>query len=339
MSGPDVSITVSAHVLLRVVAFCERRGHEPEAFCREAGVSYALLTQKQARVPLSSVERLCQHALDVTGDDRFGLHLAEDVGDATHYDIGVLVLMASQTLGEALARFARGARYWGDGERLAFVPNDGGLTIRSVLPGDDGPFLRHSEECALAEIVLGARKLSGQPVSPVVVRFSHSAPTDLSEHERIFRCPLEFGGTHSEVEFDDSTLSTPMQHANAAFLSVFEQQLEQALERLPSPACLSNAVRNVAQAAICNGGVTLEGAAQRLGLSQRTLQRRLREEGTSFAAIVDATRHEMAVAYLARGLPLVAVAELLGYAETTAFHHAFRRWTGKSPLDYQAVGD
>src|SRR5690606_6215933 len=120
------------------------------------------------------------------------------------------------------------------------------------------------------------------------------------------------------------------------FLSVFEQQLDQAIARLPTPARTSVAVRNVAQVAVCNGGINLEEAARHLGLSARTLQRRLREEGTSFAAIVDATRHEMAVAYLAQGLPLATVAELLGYAETTAFHHAFRRWTGTSPVSYSA---
>jgi AraC-like DNA-binding protein len=63
----------------------------------------------------------------------------------------------------------------------------------------------------------------------------------------------------------------------------------------------------------------------------RTLQRRLREEGTSFAAIVDALRREMALAYLDRRVSIPEVAQLLGYADTTAFHHAFRRWTGSSP--------
>lgn len=338
MSVTNIPITVSARVLLRVVAFCERRGHAPEALCREAGVGYALLMQEQARLPWPAVERLCQRALEVTGDEHFGLHLAEDVGDAKHYDIGVLVLMASATLGDALARFASSTRYWGDGERVTFLRSADGLTIRSALPGA-GAFVRHSEECSLAEVVLGARQLSGHSVSPVVVRFSHGAPQKLSEHERIFACPLEFGAAHSEVVFDEPALATPMRHANQAFLTVFEQQLEQALSRLPSPARTSAAVRNVAQTALCNGGVSLDAAARALGMSQRTLQRRLQEEGTSFAAIVDATRQEMALAFLAHGLSLTEVAELLGYAETTAFHHAFRRWTGRSPVSYCAEGD
>jgi AraC-like DNA-binding protein len=329
-------VTLSAHVLLRVVQFCARRGHDPERLCNEAGLSHALLLQKEARVPYVAVERLCQHAMAVVGDEHFGLHLAEDVGDAQHYDIGVLVLMASETLGAALERFARNTRYWGDGQRLDFVRDGDAMTIRSLFPAPKGPFRRQSEECALAEVVLGARALSGAPVQPRVVRFAHDAPRDQREHRRIFDCPLEFDAEHSEVSFDGAALATPMQNANATFLAVFERQVSDTLSRLPDPARASAAVRGTAQIALLRGGVTLEQAARQLGMSPRTLQRRLQAEGTSFVEIIDSMRHEMALAYLGRGLPLPEVAELLGYSETSAFHHAFRRWTGQSPAQFMA---
>ncbi len=329
-------ITLSAHVLLRVVQFCARRGHDPELLCREAGLSHALLLQQEARVPFAAVERLCQHAMAIVNDEHFGLHLAEDVGDPQHYDIGVLALMASETLGAALERFARNTRYWGDGQRLEFARDGDAMTIRSLFPAPKGPFRRQSEECALAEVVLGARALSGAPIQPQVVRFAHDAPHDQREHRRIFDCPLEFDAEHSEVVFDAAGLATPMRHANATFLAVFERQLADALSRLPDPARASASVRATAQIALCRGGVTVEQAARQLGMSARTLQRRLHEEGTSFADIIDSTRHEMALAYLGRGLPLPVVAELLGYSETSAFHHAFRRWTGQSPTQFMA---
>jgi AraC-like DNA-binding protein len=64
------------------------------------------------------------------------------------------------------------------------------------------------------------------------------------------------------------------------------------------------------------------------------MQRRLEAEGTSFAAVVDALRRELACAYLDRRVPIPEIAALLGYADGTAFHHAFRRWTGSTPLAY-----
>jgi AraC-like DNA-binding protein len=272
----------------------------------------------------------------LTGDDHFGLRLAQDVGDARNYDIGMLALMASATLGEALERFERSKRYWGDGERVHFERLADGLVVRSVLPGPPGAFLRHSHECALAEVALGARALCGQPVFPSVVRFTHGAPLDLREHRRVFECPIEFSAQFDELIFDETTLSTRLLHANEAFLGIFDQQLEAALARLPSAARTSDVVRGVARAALCRGEANLTQTARALSMSERTLQRRLQQEGTSHAEIVDSARREMAVAYLTRGLPLIEVSERLGYSDTTAFGHAFRRWTGRSPTHFRS---
>jgi AraC-like DNA-binding protein len=88
------------------------------------------------------------------------------------------------------------------------------------------------------------------------------------------------------------------------------------------------------RAALASGGCTLAGTARGLGVSTRTMQRRLAAEGTSFAAVVDALRRELACTYLDRRVPIPEIAALLGYADGTAFHHAFRRWTGSTPLAY-----
>jgi AraC-like DNA-binding protein len=242
--------------------------------------------------------------------------------------------MASPTLGEAMQRLERSTRYWGDGDRVSFQRTASGLSIRSLMPGPAGAFTRHSHECALAEFALGASRLCGGPVRPLVVRFAHEAPADTSEHRHIFDCPLEFSADCNELSFDEKALATPMRHANEAFLGIFERQLDEALGRLPPAARTSDAVRGVARAALCNGGTNLAETARLLSLSERTLQRRLQSEGTSFAEILDTARREMATAYLTRGLPLPEVSDLLGYSDTTAFHHAFRRWTGASPTDY-----
>ena len=125
-----------------------------------------------------------------------------------------------------------------------------------------------------------------------------------------------------------------MQHANAAFFAVFEEQVVRALARLPAVAGASESVRAAVRAALASGGCTLAGTARGLGVSTRTMQRRLEAEGTSFAAVVDALRRELACAYLDRRVPIPEIAALLGYADGTAFHHAFRRWTGSTPLAY-----
>ena len=127
-----------------------------------------------------------------------------------------------------------------------------------------------------------------------------------------------------------------MPHANATFFAVFEEQVERALARLPSIAGASETVRAAVRATLAGGDCTLGSTARGLGVGARTMQRRLHAEGTSFAEVVDALRHEMACAYLDRGVSIPQIAALLGYADETAFHHAFRRWTGSTPLRYSS---
>lgn len=336
MSALGTPGTISARMVARVVEACRARGHDAEALCRSAGLSLSTLSEPDARVTYAVAAALGERALAVTGDADFGLHLAQDVGDTRHYDAGVLLLMASPTIRVALERMVAHQRYWGDGDRVSSRPVPGGVSLRYLLTGATGEYARHSDECALAEVALGVRALSGQELRPRVVRFRHAAPRSTSEHQKVFRCSVEFRAKDTELVFDDAVLDARMPHANEAFGAIFEQQVQRALERLPAPGTASEHVRAAARAALAGGSCSLAETARILGVSARTLQRRLREQGTSFAEIVDALRRELAVVYLERRIPIPEVASLLGYADPTAFHHAFSRWTGSSPSRYAA---
>jgi AraC-like DNA-binding protein len=329
--------TISAKLLLRVVAYCSARGHDAEALCQSAGVSLASLGEADARVRYETAARLGERALELTRDDNFGLHLAQDVKDTSSFDVGALLLMASPTLAVALERMAAHQRYWGDGQRATLRPGPTGLAVRYALPGAVGPYARHADECAMAEIALGARVLSGQMIDADIVRFRHPAPRSTAEHAALFGCPIEFGCAHTEIAFGVAALETKLAHANDAFLAIFEHQVERAIARLPAATSASGAVRATARASLAGGGCTLAGTARSLGVSTRTLQRHLQAEGASFAEIIDALRREMALAYLERQVPLLQVAEMLGYSDATAFHHAFRRWTGLSPARFPGL--
>ncbi|MBK7394980.1 MAG: AraC family transcriptional regulator [Myxococcales bacterium] len=323
--------TLAARLLLRVVAFCRARGHDPVALCRSAALDLEALQAPEARVPYASAIRLGEQALALTNDPEFGLHLAEDVRDAQGFDAGVLLLMASPTVRAAFDQMLKNQRYWGDGDRSRLVPLRDGVAVRYLLPGTTGEYARHAHECALAEVLIGVRTLTGERLSPRVVRFRHARPASTRAHEQLFDCPLEFGAAHDEIVFDDAALDTPMKHANEAFFAVFSRQVEQALARLPKSASASANVRAAVHAALVGGHCTLATTARALATTPRTLQRRLEDEGTSFGEVVDALRRELATSYLDHGLPLAEVASRLGYADTTAFHRAFRRWTGSSP--------
>lgn len=328
--------TISTRVVVRVVDFAARRGHDADALCRSAGVSLATLRDPEARIPYVLAERLGERVAEVTSDPNFGLHLAQDVRDTGIYDPGLLMLMASASIRVALERMERHQRYWGDGQRCTLAPIAGGLSIRYFLEGTSALARRHTDECALAEIMIGLRFLSGVHVVPRAVRFRHPAPSDIDEHTALFDAPLEFDAAHTELVLDDAALAVELRHANEAYCAIFREQVERVLASLPPPGRVSDDVRAAAHAALTAGDCTVEGTARVLGLSTRTLQRRLREEGTSFSALVDALRRELAMEHLDRGASIPEIAWLLGYADPTVFQHAFRRWTDRSPESVRA---
>jgi AraC-like DNA-binding protein len=321
-------------MVLRVVEHCRARGLDVDALCRATGVSAATLAEPGARVTYEVAALVGERALALTGDESLGLRLASDVASRGQMDAGLLLLMASPTVRVALERMATHQRFWGDGDRTKLVPLRDGLVVRYALPGASGAYARHADECAMAEIAIGLRALSGQDLVPRAVRFRHTPPRSIEEHRAVFRCRVEFRAAHTELELDEAVCATPMAHANAAFFAIFEGQVQRAIARLPPAARSSDSVRAVVRAALASGDCTLAGTARRLGVSTRTMQRQLRDEGTSFAGLLDALRREMAGAYLDRGLPIAEVAALLGYSDVSAFHHAFRRWTGSTPRQH-----
>jgi AraC-like DNA-binding protein len=318
-------------MVVRTLALCRRRGHDLGTLLRELAIDEATLSAPDARVPYALVEQLSERVFASTGDENFGLHLAQDVEDLGSFDPGMLLLMASATVRVALERMVELQRYWGDGQRATWLPRAGAAAIRYALPGARGAHARHADECMMAEIARGVRLLTEATACPRQVCFRHPAPACTIEHEQLFACPIEFAAPHTEIVYDDAVLDMPMRHANATFCGIFAQQVQRALARLPATCSASHDVRAVVHAALAAGQCTLASTARALGMGTRTLQRRLRDEGTSFAAVVGSLRRELAVAYLEKGLPIAEVAALLGYADTTAFHHAFRRWHGHGP--------
>ncbi len=332
--GPPSSIgSLSVRIIRRIVSLCEQRGYDGRRLCQLAGIDPASLEEGELRVPYALVERLGLLAIEITHDRDFGLHLAESLRDTQSYDVGLLFLMANPTLGAALEAFVQTQHYWGDGQRAWLVPEPECVSVRHTLAGTTGDYARHAAECALAEISIGASILVGSAVAPLRVRFRHPPPLSSREHLRIFGVLPEFDQGVDELSFHRETLSLGLKSASDDFFAIFQSQVARSLAQEARGASTAADVRTAARATLARGGPALSDVARILRTSPRTLQRRLQDEGTSFFEVLEALRKEMAHEYLRRRLPVAEVAALLGYGDATAFCHAFRRWTGRPPLD------
>jgi AraC-like DNA-binding protein len=195
---------------------------------------------------------------------------------------------------------------------------------------------RHRCEALLTSVMKLAQRALGSEEAPLGVAFQHARPRDIAEHIRIFRCPVQFEWPANELSFAATWLSVPLATADANLCAVLDRHLSDLLARMPSSQAFSHDVRRRLWRAYRSGVVRLPRLAKSLGVSERTLQRRLHDEGTSLQELAESVRYELSLTLLRDlRLSLSEIAQRLGYASQAAFSRAFRRWRGVSPAAHR----
>lgn len=245
-------------------------------------------------------------------------------------------IMTATSGREALVRAARFQRLicatgaWelhDQGERVV-------LRWQRQLPLDLGH--RVANEIVLTQLVAYARDLLG-PFAPLRVCLRHAAPPRVDAHRAFFACPLEFRAQHDEVELPAGLLSRPPHSANPAMAQYFAVVAEERGASLASTD-LNLHVKRLMLERLPDGEPSLRALARRLDLPARTLQARLKDEGTSVRALLEELRREHALRLLEQGETITAAAFALGFSETSAFSRAFRRWYGRAPRELLRAG-
>jgi AraC-like DNA-binding protein len=288
------------------------------------------LSHRDRRVPAHLDEAIWQAADAALGDDNLGVHLAESGVSAASFGVVGYLVRASTTVGEALARAQQFHRLVKDRGRLELIASPAGATVIDAPEADRVQWSRPVAELTIASYVHLSRAWTGAPVVPREVRFQHARPRDTRELERFFGCKLRFRQRENALVLSRDILELPFVTGEPALGAYLESAAASRLEQLPLPS-LVDEVRAAIGDELRSGDVIIEGVAQRVGVTPRSLQRRLRDEGTSYRELVDAIRHKRAIELLQRGVSFDDIAALLGFSEARAFRRAFRRWTGLLP--------
>ena len=198
--------------------------------------------------------------------------------------------------------------------------------------------LRSPKATQNTEFILGCfrtafRALTGRNVTPTTVAFSHNRNSDLHEFERFFGCRVEFGANTNLLALTDDALRIPLLKADPKLLHALRPFCDMAAkERNATTGALRSAVEREVEKLLPHGKATARTVAKNLALSVRTQSRRLADEGTTYAEVVDHLRRSLALQYLKEpDMSVSQIAWLLGDEGSTSFNHAFRRWTGQSP--------
>jgi AraC-like DNA-binding protein len=321
-----------------VLVQIEKLGHlgaSREALLREAKIDERQLRDADARIPLAAVERLWRVAAGHVSDPAFGLRIGAETSVREWGLVGYAVAY-SNTLGSALNRFAHYSRVVSDALVIRIDTERDATWVRLDVQPALRAF-RPAVDTRLAALLSACREMTGAPVTPLLVQLSYREPADVKEYERFFAAPLEFGALASSFLLRSEDLARRLAMADKTLAGYLETLADQKLASVGAERTLSERVRRALWAELSERTPNLEAVAHALGMSARTLQRQLRQEGVTFARLLEELRREMAPALLRDGQHGVSeVAFLLGYEDPSAFRRAFQRWFARSPRSFRS---
>jgi AraC-like DNA-binding protein len=324
--------------LLPIVDTAVALGVDRAQLLAAVGVSEALLEDRDARVPLEIERHLWHEAARATSDGDFGLHIAERAPPGA-FDVLDYAARASPTLGEAFERVARYQRLMHAGFEMQVVRRSDRIVLQQV-PRWSHAVSRHTVEAWAASIVVRGRLFSGTSWVPLEVELPHPAPARTQEHRRIFGAPVRFDRDAVRLHLEPTLLERRLVTADQRLCAMIDDYAQARLARVPHSERLVDHVRALVVNATAGGDPSLRAIAARVGLHPRVLQRRLKADGTSHQEILDEVRRQLAAELMERSdMAICEVAYLLGYSEPSAFHRAFKRWTGSTPVSARRQRD
>lgn len=214
---------------------------------------------------------------------------------------------------------------------------DDGVWFRLHRDGDRTELgLRLSNEATIASAAAISQEVSTSMFRPLAVCFKHDDPGSAEAHEAHFGCPVRFGTDADALLVSHETMQARNRVGDPGIVDFFDTHLEDEVSRLGDDATIERRVRMQVSQSLSQGIPTVSDIASHMGISGRTLQRRLSDRGYSFQQLVDEARRELAERLLAEtAYPLAEVAFLTGFSEQSAFNRAFRRWAGQTPRSFR----
>jgi AraC-like DNA-binding protein len=305
---------------------------------KRVGLTPVLVAEPEERLSVRSQIAILNEAAIALKDDALGFTLARDFEPR---EIGLLyyVMASSRTLGEALTRLARYSKV--ANEALVFDYREGNrIVIRLSYSGVARHLDRHQIEFCMFAAIRLCRLLTERNLVPQHFSIAHHRSEGISEIARFVGTKVEFSADADEFSLNIDARELPVLHADPYLNRLLLKDCEAAVRsRSGATSPLRTRVENAISSMLPHGRVLAQDVARSMGISERTLARKLADEGQNFAKILQDLRRDLAVRYLAdRKLHVSKIAWLLGFREVSAFTHACKRWTGKTPRQLRTAG-
>jgi len=303
----------------------------------KSGVTREQVEDQSVRIAVKGQIEFVQLIADALHDDCLGFHLARDY-DLREIGLLYYVWNSSNLLGDALRRAERYSSIVNEAVCSRVRSNRNGLALTLTYVGVKRLSDRHQIEFWVTSLVRICRQLTNRHLLPNSVKFVHHRNGGATALEQFLGCDVTFGAATDEVAFPGTVNQMPIVSADPYLNKVLIKYCEEARShRETGRLTFRVAVENAIAPLLPHGGARADDIARQLGMSLRTLERRLESEGLTFTGILSELRFDLAKRYLLEeDLTISKIAWLLGYQDVTAFTHAFKRWTGKSPREARA---
>jgi AraC-like DNA-binding protein len=333
-AGRPRKMATSILLVRALVEGVEQRGTPRERFLAAAGYEAERLDDGDARISVEEHDRLVEIAIDVTGDNALGLHMGE-IANATTYSLVAHLIAYAATMRQAIDSYLRYHRILTDQSVFRLTEQGQSATLRFDVAPSTLVCQRFHAEHTLAGLFRLVQYFGGGS-GIHRVSFEHARPEHASEYARLFGGLERFEQPESGVTFDAALLDKAQFHADAEFYAALEEQARQRVSRLDERTPHKERVFQFLIECVTVERQDMNAAARALGVSVRTLRRRLHEEGASYSDIAKAALAARAQRLVADvGRTIDEAAYLLGFSERSAFHRAFKRWTGMTPMEYR----
>ncbi len=315
----------------------EMYGLDSVALARQAGIVVPEVLAPTDRIQLDKADALLALVIPLIHDPAFGLQVTRCWHPA---NLGVLgyAWLSCSTLRTGLRRMVRYHRLVGERGATEIEEVPEGIKVRFwANRGDPAevPVAAVAVDMAMALLLDMCRMNAGAALRPLAVSLRRKAPESATPYERFFGCPIRFGAEENAFLLSGKDADSLLPSSNKQLATVFDKMLGEELAQLDKSDVVARCRAAVLEH-LTSGEASEEDTAKQLHMSSRTLQRKLAESKLTYQQLVDDTRKDLALRYIADVKRSISdITFSLGFSQPSAFTRAFKRWTGLSPSDYR----
>ncbi|WP_128545881.1 AraC family transcriptional regulator [Larkinella soli] len=326
----------TVYIIRNIIYNAAARGADLQRLCDGVGLRPEDLSDTERRIPgVEPITRLWEEILRTTGDEVAGLHLGEQNTPGVLGMVGHLI-QSCPTMKEAVLAMREHQRMlsgWvsydlervGDGYAYSYGVDPLWQNVSPVTA-------RHAVEMAMSSSVSIARLLTGRKLVPLRAEFSYPENGSPDEYRRIFKCPLHFNCPTDRLLFRREDFEAPLLNYDRSVYALLNHLLAEKKKEVLRSMRFSDQVQSVLMQDFKGQVPPVEVIALHMNLSLRSFQRRLAGEGSSYRAVCSQLKKELAVRMIRNtDAKVQAIADVLGYTESSSFRKALKTWTNATP--------